>query len=65
MLQNLVLPIASAAAEAQGLALRKNPSYMPMQGCVQICLQTRNPEAEDRAAAEILEKTGLPCSFRT
>lgn len=63
VLQNLVLPIAAEAVNAQGLTLQKNPSYLPMSNSVQIRLCERDAEKEAVIANLIMEKTGLTCSF--
>ncbi len=61
--QVLVISLAAAACQQQGLLLKKNPSYMPATQTVQVRCSGGDEAAREEAAREILERTGLSCTF--
>ena len=65
VVQNIVLSIASQAAERAGLVIKKGPSYMPINREVQLKVSPCTDEAKRSVMTEITEKTGLSCRILT
>lgn len=64
--QNELFQVAQLLCINYGVALAKNPSYLPMQKAVQLKLS--EPQAEDilqQIADDFLEQTGCLCTFLT